>query len=79
MDKVIITRPVLGFAGMQVCAEKDSSNEEILQVCNALNPSGTTHGWGIVVRTGEEVADGKALVPVQCEDYKDRLHFIVIC
>ena len=78
MDRVVITKYMMGLLGMQVCAERDATNEEILSVCNNQNPSGTSHGWTTVVRTEEDsVAEGQT--PVQCEECPDRLHFIIFC
>lgn len=81
MNKVIVTAPVLGVCMMQVCAEKDATDEEILGVCNGENPSGTRHGWTSVIREVEEgcmFRTEKAL-PVKCSDYPDRRHFLVLC
>ena len=61
-----------GFCYMNVCAEADVTDKEILEFCNKDNPSGTTLGWTHVTRLGE----GK---PVTCEDHKDRKHFLVRC
>ena len=79
MDKVVVTIPFRGICHMQVCAEKDATNEEILEVCNSKNPSGTTNGWGAVVR--EEITEGlfKCQGPVQCKADPERLHFMVSC
>lgn len=72
MDRVIITKPMVGLFTMQVCAVKDATDEEILSVCNSQNPSGTSAGWCEVIRSGE----GE---PVVCEEGKERLHILVIC
>ena len=84
MNRVIVTRCVLGICYMQVC--KDATDEEILLVCNAENPSGTTNGWVSVVRTLEqapaypeypEIAANQ--LPGPCADHPDRLHILVGC
>lgn len=76
LDRVIVTRPILGITGMQVCCVKDATDEEILKVCNTQNPSGTTGGWQVVVRDeNSKYAAG----PVVCDDDKDRLHIVIIC
>jgi hypothetical protein len=72
MARVIVTRFMVGICHMQVCAIADVTDEEILEVCNRENPSGTTAGWGKVIREG----DGKHR---QCSDYPDRMHFLVEC
>lgn len=59
---------------MQVCAIKDATDEEILEVCNKENPSGTSGGWLEVVREGEE-----NMLPVTCEDHPERVHYLVVC
>ena len=78
--RVVITRPIMGICGMQVCAVKDASDKEILEVCNRENPSGTTAGWGTVIR---RVKKGdfmtKENLPVICADDSNRKHFIVLC
>ena len=73
-ERVMITRPVLGICHMQVCAVSDATDEEILNVCNAGNPSGTSLGWCRVHRTDE-----KAAAPVPCGDDYERLHILVSC
>jgi hypothetical protein len=57
---------------MQVCCEKDATDEEILSVCNRENPSGTHNGWSSVIRTG----DGMLVV---CSEDTGRLHILVEC
>ena len=71
MDRVIITRGMVGIAHMQVCAVEDATDEEILKVCNRENPSGTTLGWSSVLRQNPK--------PVVCESYPERRHFLVEC
>ena len=81
MNQVVVTKctmavpGIFGIATMQICAQKDATDEEILNVCNAENPSGTKDGWSSVVRKDVEHYPG----PVRCADNKDRLHFIVTC
>lgn len=72
MNRVIVTKFMVGICHMQVCAVQDATDEEILAVANAENPSGTTLGWGAVVREGEGA-------PVQCKDYGNRKHFLCAC
>lgn len=72
MKRVIVTRDYVGLTCMQVCAVEDATDEEILEVCNRENPSGTEAGWSTVLR-GEH--DG----PVRCETYPDRLHWLAQC
>lgn len=81
MEKVIVTRPMVGIAGMQVCAAKHATDEEILEVCNRENPAGTMNGWGDVVRGRR---DPSCVIPdhhepVQCADFPDRIHLLVLC
>lgn len=57
---------------MQVCCEKDATDEEILDVCNRENPAGTRIGWGEVIREGQGA-------PVVCKDDPGRLHILVSC
>ena len=64
---------------MQVCAEKDATDEEILQVCNSENPSGTSKGWYKVIRNIEEDLYAESMCPKQCAYSSDRLHFLIVC
>lgn len=77
MDKVIVTRPMVGICHMQVCAHKDATDDEILAVCNRQNPAGTTNGWSSIVR--EESEFWGDMRPVQCQDDPERVHYIVAC
>lgn len=81
MERVIVTRPILGICGMQVCAVADASDEEILEVSNQANPCGTRRGWTSVVRCEEEdsLFKTKENLPVICKDDPNRKHFIVLC
>jgi dihydrodipicolinate reductase len=74
MDRVVITKPMVGPCHMQVCAADDVTDAEILEVCNRDNPSGTAAGWCEVIREGVERQR-----PVRCADDPDRLHFLVVC
>ena len=78
MERVIVTNPMVGIFGMQVCAIEDATDEEILKVCNSENVSGTSNGWCRVIREIRDDWDTNAL-PVRCADYPDRVHFIVTC
>ena len=83
MDKVVVTRAVVNICTMQVCAESDATDEEILAICNRDNISGTTNGWSRVIRTINEspdaIFDGPNKGPVQCRDNQERTHFLVLC
>ncbi len=76
MERVLIIKGFHGICSMIVCAVKEATDKEILKVCNSQNPSGTTNGWMDVVRDDKEEPMRN---PVQCEDYPERLHFIVDC
>ena len=78
MNRVEVTRPYMGLIAMQVCAVVDATDEEILEVCNRENPSGTTNGWGKVVRSETDGIPKEAL-PLPCSQYPERVHFIVYC
>jgi hypothetical protein len=73
-QRVIITRRMHGICGMQVCAVKDATDSEILEICNRENPSGTTHGWGEVLR---EDCPEEQCRPIACTDNPNRLHLLV--
>jgi hypothetical protein len=72
MERIETTNPAAGICHMQVCAEADVTDEEVLLHCNRDNPSGTQNGWTFVVRTGK----GE---PVTCAERPDRLHLMVGC
>ena len=77
LPRVLVTKPIVGIAHMQVCAANDATDDEILAVCNAQNPSGTSHGWGTVCRTASEFWG--PVGPVPCADDASRTHFLVAC
>lgn len=81
MNRVIITQCVVGFCHMQVCVAEDVKDKEILTYCNNCNPSGTRYGWGKVIRTLKDTTDGstKKQLPLKCDVYPDRKHFLVSC
>lgn len=70
-----VTRCAVGLCHMQVCADSNATDEEILEVCNRENPSGTTNGWSQVCRAAEPAN----MAPVQCADDSSRTHFLVAC
>lgn len=72
MKKIVVTKPMVGICHMQVCVEEDTTDEEILEVCNTENVSGTTNGWVEVIRDGDNA-------PIKCADAPNRLHIIVAC
>lgn len=77
MKRVIVTRPIFGICHMQVCAAKDATDEEILEVCNRENLAGTQNGWSHVCREDSEFWGPTA--PVTCADDENRLHILVAC
>ena len=81
MNRVEVTKCMVGVFGMQVCAENDVTDKEILKVCNTENPSGTEAGWGVVLRPhnleDNNMPDNCA--PVACDDDAGRHHFLVLC
>lgn len=80
MNKIVITRRMMGICGMQVCAEADTTDEEILEFCNRENEAGTTNGWTTVIRTGNEFEmTNDESKPVKCDEHPERLHFLVYC
>lgn len=71
--RVVVSRSVVGLCYMQVCAAPDATDEEILEVCNRENPSGTERGWTSVIRAGEGA-------PVPCKfSSPRRTHFLAVC
>ena len=70
------THGLYAFCTMQVCAVADASDEEILRVCNAENPSGV-NPWDTVVRTDDDhkVMPGRN----PCAEHAGRFHYLVLC
>ena len=82
MNRVEVAHPMIGICHMQVCAEADASDEEILATCNRENPSGTSLGWCDVIREDNRdsiFGKGEKLKPVTCLDNPSRKHFLVAC
>lgn len=81
--KIIVTRPMVGLCGMQVCVEEGITDEEILEHCNVHNPSGTSNGWNAVIRDEKDCEEHN--LPVEsctessCSEYPNRTHFLVLC
>lgn len=72
--RVIVTRPIYGICHMQVCAVNDARDEELLEIANRENPSGTSLGWAAVVREPENCA------PKPCADQPtERTHYLLVC
>ena len=77
--RVVVSNPLIGLLYMQVCAVADATDEEILLVCNRDNPCGTRNGWCYVVRKPEERELPAESAPGQCDEFPNRLHFLVGC
>ena len=77
MNRVVVTREFSGLVHMQVCAVKDATDEEILEVCNRESPAGTTNGWAAVCHADHELFGKTA--PVVCQEDPDRIHYMVAC
>ena len=73
MRRVEVTKPFCNLYTMQVCAVEDATEEEILEVCNTENPSGTSQGWCSVDKTDSDSG------PVACDKHKGRVHYLVYC
>ncbi|MFA5015737.1 MAG: hypothetical protein WC549_09405, partial [Actinomycetota bacterium] len=63
---------------MQVCAVNDATDEEILEVCNGENPSGTSAGWNTVIRTEKDLSASirETFLPIACDEIAGRTHFL---
>jgi len=80
LKRVEVTRVWCGFCSMQVCVIPGATDEEILEVCNSENPSGTSGGWSKVIRKMEDVVWGsESMLPDHCEEYPERIHYLVVC
>jgi hypothetical protein len=75
MERVEVTNGFLGICHMQVCAVADATDDEILEVCDSRNPSGTSNGWCHVIRESEH----PNMQPVACKEHPERKHFLVAC
>jgi hypothetical protein len=79
-ERVVVTRPIVGFCHMQVCAVNDASDEEVLGAANSQNPSGTTAGWTRIVRSPEDAFGATNCGPVPCADSPGgRTHYMLVC
>ena len=79
-ERVVVSRAMMGLCGMQVCAVKDATDKEILEVAERDNPCGTTGEWQQVIRKLDPDRNiTKEHLPSQCEEYPDRLHFLIFC
>lgn len=77
MDKVIVTRPMVGICHMQVCAHKDATDDEIVAVANRENPPGVSSGtWSVTRDVSEFWGDMRS---VKCEQEPDRIHYMLGC
>lgn len=78
--RVEVARTMIGLCHMQVCCVSDATDDEILEVCNRENMSGTSGGWSTVVRVDSAPDDFWQLEgPVPCEDHEGRIHVLVGC
>jgi len=77
MDPIIMTKPMVGIAHMQVCANRDVLDEELLVYANRVNPSGTEFGWTTVLR--EKDPNRPDSIPVTCSDDPERVHYLISC
>jgi hypothetical protein len=75
LPRVLVTRAFLNLTAMQVCVVADATDEEILEVCNRENASGTEFGWVEVIRGQEK----QNYAPVSCETHEGRTHYLVTC
>ncbi|GAA4465464.1 hypothetical protein [Novipirellula rosea] len=73
LQRVRITKAILGIVHMQVCAVDDATDEEILEFCNRNNSSDDHSVWKKVIREGSE----GPFSPTKCKDYEGRTHFVV--
>lgn len=79
MEDVIVTKPMIGICHMQACVQKGVEDDHILKRVNELNLCGTINGWSRVIRKPLEEYDVEGQLPVQCVDYEDREHVIIVC
>lgn len=76
MNRVEIVAPFVSLIAMRVCAVKDASDEEVLEVCNRDNHAGTQLGWCTVARENYEREEAR---PITCSENADRVHLMVLC
>lgn len=80
LPRILITQPFVNFCTMQVCAEADATDAEILAACNERSESGTASGWAEVIRETDGTLFKEAnKAPVQCSEHPNRTHFLVLC
>ncbi len=73
IQRVKITKAILGIVHMQVCAVEDATDEEILEFCNRKNAAGATTVWMKVIREGSE----GPFAPAKCKEHEGRTHFVI--
>lgn len=77
-EDVVVTKPFIGLLYMQVCAYGEVPPQRVEDRANALNPSGTSTGWHIIV-VDEPEEDGPSKAPVRCADDPARVHYLLNC
>lgn len=78
MERVEVSRFMVGICAMQVCAVADATDKEMLEVANTKNPAGTSAGWTQVCRqASSELMENAA--PSPCEDFPGRIHYLIFC
>jgi hypothetical protein len=81
-ERVFISQPYCGMYAMQVCVLPEVSTQEILDVCNRENPSGTGSGWNKVINSKAAAIEAGLAVdtaPGPCVECAGRQHKIVMC
>jgi hypothetical protein len=77
MNKVVVTRAIVGICHMQVCADKAATTAEIEEIANRENPTGLVSGrWRVVREVDEHWGDMR---PVQCAEDPGRMHYMLSC
>jgi hypothetical protein len=69
LRRIEVVRPHLGEYWMEVCAEADCRDEELLAFANAEYGDGWTHVW----RESE-----KGFGPLPCIHDRRRMHFVLV-
>jgi hypothetical protein len=78
IEDVVVTKPFIGLLYMQVCAYGEVPPDRVEERANALNPSGISNGWHIILADDPD-DDGPPKTPVPCADYPARLHYLLSC
>lgn len=66
----------LGLAYCSICHPRDMPLNEVLRICNSLNPTGLDHEWEFSEETFFKTGQPN---PCVCERDPNKLHRLLVC